>query len=319
MLNLIGRTGCFWALTWAIATPFVTAGQAIASQPLSVISVDIPGDTLAVKPALAGTSWTLVSWGDPDSPNDRVADTEITLAFEENRISGTSGCNRFMASYTAENSKLEIGVAAGTRMACPEAIMNQELQFLAALEGAREYAIADGRLTVNYTTDEGSGVLIFAADGGAGQMPTQPPSVTSEMPLAGTSWTLASWGDPDSQNTPLPDTEITLVFDEDSLGGSSGCNGYVAPYTITSSGLEIGIAAGTLMMCPEEIMDQEFQFLTALQGAREYAIADGRLTVNYTTDEGAGVLIFEPAETATESENQNFTTEAQRNTEGGLV
>jgi heat shock protein HslJ len=304
MLNSMRRTGFFLALTWAILTPFVTAGQAVAVRPLSVISVDVPGDAIAVKPALAGTSWTLVSWGNPDSPNDRVANTEITLAFEDDRIGGTSGCNRFMASYTANNSQLEIGVPAGTRMACPEEIMEQEFKFLAALEGAQDYAIADGQLRVNYTTDEGEGVLIFAADGASGQGQTQPPSASAGESLAGTSWMLASWGDPDSQNTPLPDTEITLVFDEDSLGGSSGCNLYTAPYTAASSGLEIGVAAGTLMMCPEEIMDQEFEFLTALQGAQKYAIADGQLRVNYTTDEGAGVLVFEPEETATESENQ---------------
>jgi heat shock protein HslJ len=49
------------------------------------------------------------------------------------------------------------------------------------------------------------------------------------------------------------------------------------------------------MACPEEIMKQEDQFLSALEKTRTFEInAEGKLQINYKTNQGSGVMIFTP-------------------------
>ena len=63
-----------------------------------------------------------------------------TLTFEgDQRVAGSTGCNRYTAPMTATDTSLRVGVIAMTRMACPPAVMDQETRFTAALEIARGY------------------------------------------------------------------------------------------------------------------------------------------------------------------------------------
>jgi heat shock protein HslJ len=61
------------------------------------------------------------------------------------RASGSTGCNRFVGSYTMSDSSLHFGSIATTRMACPGR-MEQERAFELALEASRHWRIADGQL-----------------------------------------------------------------------------------------------------------------------------------------------------------------------------
>ncbi|MFM6191038.1 MAG: META domain-containing protein [Planktothrix sp.] len=112
--------------------------------------------------SLSGTDWKLLSWGEEKSPQTLLKDTEITLQFQEDQISGSSGCNRYFASYTLEDDQLKFGVAGRTQMACPEDIMKQEDQFLSALERSQNFQInSEGQLQITYKTEQESGVMIF--------------------------------------------------------------------------------------------------------------------------------------------------------------
>lgn len=69
---------------------------------------------------------------------------QTTLAFDgEGRVSGSGGCNRFTGSYTFTDGELSFGPLAGTKMMCPEAVMDQEDRFHRAL-GAVERVEMDG-------------------------------------------------------------------------------------------------------------------------------------------------------------------------------
>lgn len=84
-----------------------------------------------------------------------AAQPPATFRFEaDGRVSGSTGCNRFMASYTLEGQSLRFSQAAGTRMACPAGLMAQEERFLAALGAVRHVAPA------------GQGVVILAGEAG---------------------------------------------------------------------------------------------------------------------------------------------------------
>ena len=61
------------------------------------------------------------------------------------RVSGSTGCNRFVGSYESGRSGLTFGAIASTRMACPDA-MTQERAFEQALQDVRRWRAADGEL-----------------------------------------------------------------------------------------------------------------------------------------------------------------------------
>jgi putative lipoprotein len=97
----------------------------------------------AAGPTLIGSDWVLISLNGAEP----LADSEITLSFgTDGRVTGSSGCNRYFGAYRlADESGLEIGPLAGTRMFCQGALGKQETRYLEALEATTGYAL-DQRL-----------------------------------------------------------------------------------------------------------------------------------------------------------------------------
>jgi heat shock protein HslJ len=148
---LLGCTGLFVATSFAL--PPYTAAQTHQLMLMAQSSSALTG------------RWRLVDIGDPTSPTVIPQTTELTAEFADGRISGSGGCNRFMGGYTSEDGQLSISDLASTFMACEETVMNQEAQYLAALQGAQQYEIDDqGLLTIFYETDQELGVLHFVSD-----------------------------------------------------------------------------------------------------------------------------------------------------------
>ncbi|TVP69760.1 MAG: META domain-containing protein [Rhodobacteraceae bacterium] len=84
-----------------------------------------------------------------ESPTLFPSRTELVF-FPDGRMSATVGCNRLIGSYNLYGGILTFGRIAMTRMACPEALDQQERQFMAALpriDGLR-VDIQAGRLTL---------------------------------------------------------------------------------------------------------------------------------------------------------------------------
>jgi heat shock protein HslJ len=99
-------------------------------------------------PSLVG-EWTATSILTPTALTSPLPGTEITASFSvDGRLSGSSGCNTYTATYSADRGELEIGQPAGTRKACaePEGVMAQEAAYLAALPSAARYRIDGGLL-----------------------------------------------------------------------------------------------------------------------------------------------------------------------------
>lgn len=88
----------------------------------------------------------------------------------------------------------------------------------------------------------------------------------------------------------LPDTDVTAWLENGQVNGIAGCNNYFGGYTTQGrNGIEISELGSTRMMCPEEIMEQEQEFLAALQSATTYRVEGGVLTLTYP----GGTLQFE--------------------------
>jgi len=114
--------------------------------------------------AIAG-KWRLVNMTEGDSPMPMVLprSPEVTAEFAGDRLSGSGGCNRFSGGFEASDASLAIGPLASTFKACEEAIMQQEVKYLQALQEAQRYEVDRDGLQIFYQTEQGSGVLRFVA------------------------------------------------------------------------------------------------------------------------------------------------------------
>ena len=116
---------------------------------------------MAQDQSLAGTAWEVTGFNNGRQAVVSVlAGTSLTATFgEDGRVAGSAGCNQYNASFTTDGDKITIGPAASTRRFCaePAGVMEQEAQFLAALQTAATYTprgdmlelrTADGALAV---------------------------------------------------------------------------------------------------------------------------------------------------------------------------
>lgn len=105
---------------------------------------------------LDGTAWLLNSLNG-EAP---IAGSEITLSFEEGRLSGRSGCNLYGGDYTIEREgDFRSGPFEVTEMAClePMGVMDQEDDYLQFLQGANSITRQNDELTIQ----GGGNTLVF--------------------------------------------------------------------------------------------------------------------------------------------------------------
>lgn len=151
----------------------VTTANSVMAQSAS----DLPAQT-AQASSLTG-SWRLLNMTAPGSPMPMLpaASSVPTAEFAGDRVFGTGGCNRFMGGFEAAGEQLSVEPLASTFMACEDGVMAQETLYLTALQAAQRYEIDDGFLAIFYATDQGSGVLRFAAqpdEAPASSRPSEP-------------------------------------------------------------------------------------------------------------------------------------------------
>jgi heat shock protein HslJ len=95
---------------------------------------------------LVATAWRLEDLGGA-GVLDRV---EATLEFPDaGKVAGSGSCNRFFGTVEISGESIKISPLGSTRMACAEAVMNQEGKYLKALQDAERF------------TRDGSTLLIY--------------------------------------------------------------------------------------------------------------------------------------------------------------
>ena len=108
---------------------------------------------------LEGREWFLRELGRGQPMPD---DVEISMVFQDDRVSGSSGCNNYFAGVMARNpGELAFNGMGATRMACPEPVMDLERRYLRVLAGASSYSFLAGRLVLSCDTEEGLTTLVF--------------------------------------------------------------------------------------------------------------------------------------------------------------
>ncbi|MBU0653533.1 MAG: META domain-containing protein [Gammaproteobacteria bacterium] len=93
--------------------------------------------------SLANTNWELQKLGKESVTSDRP----LTLNFDDSRLTGYSGCNRYFGSYTGSGDGVfSTGPLGATKMACMGEKSLLEQRFIEQLKKASQYAIAHNQL-----------------------------------------------------------------------------------------------------------------------------------------------------------------------------
>ena len=158
--------------TWSVELAVPASGQvpgyiaAFAASPKQreLLASDHVEVTFLGEYTLEDVTWLL---------DKTIEGSEITAQFtagtgsEDSVVTGTASCNTYQGVYTETTrafgrNNIEIGPLATTRMACDQAVMEQEQLFLAALEAATSYKIEGFTLTIVYPGGE---LLFYDKDG----------------------------------------------------------------------------------------------------------------------------------------------------------
>ncbi len=212
---------------------------------MAAIAGGLPMAAIAQSSSLDGTAWVLTSLA-----GRAVTGPAVTGRFENGRIQGTDGCNRYTSTYMTKGSAIQVGPkGAATQMACLPDVMKQAEAFAAALAGARTYRVNAGRLELMGA--DGAILSTFAA---------QPRS------LAGTSWHATGINNgKDAVVSLVAGSTVTMSFAGDGkVSGSGGCNTYTATWKADGNALMFTPAAATRKMCAPAVMTQDQAFFAAL-------------------------------------------------------
>jgi heat shock protein HslJ len=155
-------------------------------------------------------------------------------------------------------------------MACasPE-LQSQENDYVAALVASTDWS------------QSGNGVELVDASGLLGQDVTVTLVAATDASYVG-SWIVTGYDQGNgSLVAPAGEAELTALFSVDGeIQGSSGCNVYSGPYTVSGSAMTIGPLGTTRMTCSDQLDDQEQRYLDALQ-----------LVTNWASDESGIALL----------------------------
>lgn len=107
------------------------------------------------KREIQGTAW----WVEDIAGKGVIDMSHTTVSFlEDGKVAGDTGCNRYFGSYEIKGDSITFVPLAGTRKACVESLMNQEMAFYQAMEEVTRWEIADTGL-LHLRDSDGTGLI----------------------------------------------------------------------------------------------------------------------------------------------------------------
>ncbi len=212
--------------------------------------------------SLTAHAWRLQTLPGKDAKALAAAGRPLTMRLQEGRVSGFSGCNRLVGSYTVGNGTINFSQLAGTMMACPEPATALETAFRAALAGPLRYSVAGERLTLQPASGE---PLVFVAEA---------------QTLDG-SWQITGFNNGRDAVVGIKgETRLALSFEKGAVSGDAGCNTFRGTYVVDGTSVKIGPLAATRKACAEDVMQQEHEFLAALASAVTWSVEGDTLDMH---------------------------------------
>ncbi len=252
----------------------IIIGLAVAAIGLSAVACSTTGGTGGT---LDGTSWQLKTYDVSGTATPVPSGTVVDAKFADGKVSGFAGCNMYNAPATISGATLKIGTAATTMRACEPAVTAVETAYLADLAKAATFTATADTLTI--FDSSGKQLLVFGA--------------ASANPLEG-AWNVTGYNNgKQAVVSPIAGTTLTAVFTPDgNVTGNAGCNDYNGPYKLDGTKLTVGPLASTQKACEQAVMDQETEFLTALQTPTTVEPSGGTVTLRDAS--GAMQVVLAP-------------------------
>jgi len=224
--------------------------------------------------------WQLESYADASRKMQQILPkSSIHAIFADGKLHGSGGCNQYSGEYSStRGNKLSISNRiASTMMACAPPVSQQEQHYLSLLPKVTHYQLKDGALQL--MNAENRIILQYVAH--------------QTATLEKTQWLARGINNGKGGVVSSTATHLaTARFEEGKLSGNAGCNNFSASYTISGDNLTIGPAMTTRRLCAEPvgIMDQERQFLQALQTAHTFRL--GRDQLELRSEKGSLLVRF---------------------------
>jgi heat shock protein HslJ len=228
--------------------------------------------------SLVNSSWQVESFGGPDDQLDVLPDTQLTVHLGVERYAGDGGCNWFLGVYELDGSSLRFMTPAMSDAICDElpGVTEQEATYISTLENITDYRM-DGDKLLGYTVEDQL-MVTFA--------PAAP------IPLEGQTWLLRMIESNDMMLAPIPDTEVTIVFEAGQLSGFGGCNTFEASYTLNDTSFTVSDLTSGSNECnePDGVQQQEELVLDYLGSATQLVHVSG--AVLFLDEEDLPVLAY---------------------------
>ena len=239
-----------------------------------------PGSATAAGTAdLTGTSWLLSAIEvQPDDSGDSTAAIAVvagrdapTLTFAaDGRAFGSTGCNRFTATWSQDGGSISIEVGAVTQAACVgEELNRQEADYLRLLDAVDTAEVSQDALRLIAGAD---GALDFDA---------------ALADLAGTAWQATGVNNQTGgvESTALTSSVTAEFADDGTISGFSGCRDYTGSYEATDGSLTVTDVSLDGPECSGDEAVLEGSYVAALQNASTFTIEGS--TLNLRDSEGA--------------------------------
>ncbi|MBV6397529.1 MAG: hypothetical protein HFACDABA_03143 [Anaerolineales bacterium] len=132
---------------------------------LSVLWIVLPGILLLACSGGASTNvvgeWELVSYGPPSNPSPAAPGVDTSITFgTDGQVNGNVGCNLFGGGYEISGTQITFAPLRSTRMACMDAVGEQENAILAAFAETANFSLDGDLLTI--VSADGSSLVTLA-------------------------------------------------------------------------------------------------------------------------------------------------------------
>lgn len=128
-----------------------------------LISKSKDGEATIQPYSILGVTWNLSQFGNPTALSDARGVPGPSLFFQtDGHISGSTGCNRFNATFTIDKDRIQFGTLAATKKMCPTGdplLLEQEQSMLEILQQADHLVLEPDRLQI--LSSGNAKILIF--------------------------------------------------------------------------------------------------------------------------------------------------------------